>query len=181
MDDASNQPPSQSAAPMLLPHLPDQDVLAALGEVSIRHGFLDLTLRRTIKTLANVSISEVDKALARTGAGEMRGMIERLARRRLGKDHPAVLRLKAILFDCGQVTERRNQLTHEPWAKFLDGDAVLYQNTGKTLPMPIAQELRSLAKEILDLALTLNGARQEGFLREALRDADVQLLERGAV
>lgn len=79
---------------MLMPHLPEPDVLAALGEISVRHGFLDLILRRTIKTLAGITIAEVDKALSRTGAGEMRDLIERHAKRRLGKTHPAVLRLK---------------------------------------------------------------------------------------
>jgi hypothetical protein len=64
-----------------------------------------------VKTLSGVSIGEVDKALRRTGAAEMRGKIERLAKGRLGKDHPALLRLQAILCDCERVTERRNRLT----------------------------------------------------------------------
>ncbi|MGE0467039.1 MAG: hypothetical protein AB7P44_11405 [Steroidobacteraceae bacterium] len=147
-------------------------MLAALGEVSIRHGFLDLILRRTIKTLANVTVVEVDKALARSGASEMRGMIERLAKRRLGKGHSAVLRLKAILFDCERASSKRNQFTHEPWAKFLDGDAVLYHHTGETLPMPTAAELRQLANEILRVATALNEARLQGFLMEALTEVE---------
>lgn len=155
---------------MLLPHLPEADVLAALGEISVRHGFLDLVLRRTIKTLAGVTIEEADKALFRTGAGEMRGMIERLAKRRLRKEHSVFLKLKAILCDCERVTERRNQLTHDPWAKFLDGDAVLYLRTGQTLKMPTAAELKVLADEIHGLANVLNEARLYGFLAEALRD-----------
>jgi DNA-binding transcriptional MerR regulator len=157
---------------MLLPHLPGAEVLAALGEISVRHGYLDLVLRRTIKTLSGVSIGEVDKALARTGAGEMQGMIDRLAKRRLRKEHPAVLRLKAILSDCERVTERRNQLTHAPWAKFLDGEAVLYRATGETLKMPTMVELKALADEIHALATSLNAERLGGFIAEALLDAD---------
>ena len=87
-------------------------VLAALGEVSIRHGFLDLTLRRTNKTLSGESVAVVDKDLRPTGAKMMRGKIERLAKRRLGEDHPAVLRVKAILSDCERVTNERNRLIH---------------------------------------------------------------------
>lgn len=161
-----------TGTPMLLPHLPEPEVLAALGEISVRHGFLDLVLRRTIKTLSGVTIEEADKALHRTGTGEMRGMIERLAKRRLRKEHPAVLKLKAVLTDCERVTERRNQLTHEPWAKFVDGDAVLYRYTGETLQMPSASELKGLADEIHSLAYKLNDARLNGFLAEALREVE---------
>jgi hypothetical protein len=157
---------------MLMPHLPDAEVLAALGQISVRHGFLDLVLRRTIKTLAGITFTEADKALSRTGAAEMRDLVERHAKRRLGKAHPAVLQLKAILRDCEDATEQRNRLVHDPWAKFLDGDAVLYRHTGDTLPMPSAAELKALADRIHTLALQLNEARLEGFLAEALRAAD---------
>lgn len=90
------------------------------------------------------------------------------------------LRVKAILSDCERVAERRNQLTHGPWEKFLDGDPVLYRHTGATLPIPSAQELRALAHEIHELALTLNDARLEGFLKVALMEADAELLTRGS-
>lgn len=164
--------PTTAGAPMLMPHLPEPDVLAALGEISVRHGFLDLVLRRTIKTLAGITIAEADKALSRTGAGEMRDLIERHAKRRLGKAHPVVLRLKAILRDCEDATEQRNRLTHEPWAKFLDGDAVMYSHTGETLPMPTVAELKALADRIFGLANQLNEARMFGFIAEALLAAD---------
>jgi hypothetical protein len=36
--------------------------------------------------------------------------------------------------------------------------------------MPSADTLRALAAEIQEVALMLNGARQEGFLREALTE-----------
>ena len=163
---------------MLMPHLAGPEVLAALGEISVRHGYPDLVLRRTIKTLAQVASAEVDKALARSGATEMRDMVERQAKRRLGIHHAAVLRLKVILYDCERVTARRNRLTHGPWAKFLDGGPVLYLQTGETLPMPSAEELHGLAREIYELAFTLDIARLEGFLREALEEADPQLLSR---
>lgn len=164
--------PTRAEKAFLMPHLPEPDRLAALGEVSIRHGFLDLVLRRTIKTLAGVTIAEADKALARAGARELRELVERHAKRRLGKGHPDVLRLKAILRDCEDVTEQRNGLTHDLWAKFLDGDPVLYRHDGATTQMPPAVEIKALADRILALALALNEARLDGFLAEALRSAD---------
>lgn len=151
-----------------MPHLPDGAVLAALGEVTIRHGFLDLVLRRTIKTLAGITVEEADKALARTGAAELRDLAERHAKRRLGKAHPAILQLKALLRECADSTEQRNRFTHDTWAKFLDGDAVTYNHAGKTLPMPEASELTTLANHIYKTANALNEARMTGFLAEAL-------------
>jgi hypothetical protein len=164
--------PTTPDTSLLMPHLPEPDRLAALGEVSIRHGFLDLVLRRTIKTLAGVTIAEADKALARAGARELRDLVERHAKRRLGKGHPDVLRVKALLRDCEDVTEQRNGLTHDLWAKYLDGDAVLYRHDGATVQMPPAAEMRALANRILSLALALNEARLGGFLYEALGAAD---------
>ena len=52
----------------------------------------------------------VEKDLRLTGAKTMRGKIELLAKRRLGEDHPAVLRVKPILSDCKRVTNERNRL-----------------------------------------------------------------------
>ena len=47
--------------------------------------------------------------------------------------------------------------------------------------MPSAEALRALANEFLQIAYALNGARVEGFLREALAEADGRLLARHLV
>lgn len=155
------------------PHMPPADVLAALGEISIRHGYLDLVLRRTIKTLARITIEESDKAFSRTSAGELRDLIERHARERLGRSHPALHRLQALLYDCEEVTRQRNRHTHDPWAKFLDNDSVaVYRVTGEDLTLPSASELQALAQRIHVVAGKLNNARTQGFLGIALQDLD---------
>jgi hypothetical protein len=44
----------------------------------------------------------------------MRDLIERHAKRRLGKGHPAVLRLKEILRDCENATEHATGTRSKP-------------------------------------------------------------------
>ena len=158
-------------ADQVRPHLPSQDELAALGEISVRHGYLDFVLRRTIRDLAEITTLEADKALSRTGSAEMRDLVERHAKRRLGKGHPYVLRLKATLRDCQDVTEQRNRLVHDPWVRWYEGDGTpgRYRD-GETLKLPALSELKALAERISLLASHLDRERLEGGLAIALMD-----------
>jgi len=144
-------------------------LLAAIGRVAVRHGFLDLILKRTVKTLADITPGEADRALAYETSRNVRDLIRRLAVHRLGKRSVAVLRLKAILADCERVTEKRNELVHDVWAQVLDGDPVLI-GVHAHKPTPSAVDVNKLADEIFGLANTLNEARMHagGFLFDAL-------------
>ena len=107
---------------MITFHVPeDKALLAAFGEVALRHEHLNHILRMTIKTLAKLRPQEALDATAYDGSRQLRERIRKLARPRLGEGE-ALLKLEAILERCRRVTERRNELTHGIWAKELDGE-----------------------------------------------------------
>lgn len=158
----------------LVHHVPaDEKLLAAVGRVSIRHGFLDLVLRRTVKILADITLEEADRALAHTGSRELRELIRKLAIRQLGKASVAVLKLQALLSECERVTARRNRYTHDVWSTdWLDSDPVLV-GPHDQIPMPSAAEVEQLADEIFAIAGKINAARLHvgGFLFDALHES----------
>ncbi len=145
----------------------DREILAAFGEVTLRHEHLNHILRMTVKTLARLSVDEALDATARDGSAHLRDRIRKLGRQRLGEGEP-LLRLQALIERCGRATDRRNDLVHSVWAKELDGETVRRNSAQGWQAVPTVEELRSLAAEIVSLTAELNKARLEGFLHEAL-------------
>lgn len=155
-------------AKMMMFHVPeDKELLAAYGELSLRHEHLTHILRMTIKTLAGLEVSEALDATAYDGAARLRDRIKTLARQRLGEG-PALLKLQAILEQCKRATERRNDLIHSVWGKELDGEPFRQGSDQSWQPLPTVKELKTLGEEISVLTNTLNEARLMGFLAEAL-------------
>ena len=155
-------------ASMITFHVPeDHDLLAAFEVLSLRHEHLNYILRMTIKTLGGLSVEEALDATAYDGSARLRERINKLARQRLGEGQP-LLRLQAILERCRRATEKRNELIHNVWAKELDGEAFRKGSDHSRQPLPSVQELQNLTQEIESLTHTLNAARVEGFLAEAL-------------
>jgi len=149
-------------------HVPeDEGLLAALGEVALRHEHMNYVLRMTIKSLAGVTPTEAIAATEYETSRQWRKRARTLARKRLGEGAP-LIKLQAILASCGSLTEQRNQLVHGLWAKQLDGEAQIRNPDVKPRSLPTAQELRALATEIKKLTDQLNQERLEGFLYEAL-------------
>jgi hypothetical protein len=155
-------------ATMISFHVPnDRDLLATFGEVALRQEHLTHILRMTIKTLADLHPDEALDATAYDGSRQLRERIRKLARQRLGEGKP-LLKLQALLERCRRATDRRNELIHGIWAKELDGEPVR-RNTDHTWhPLPTVEDLRNLSNELQALTETLNTARLDGFLSEAL-------------
>ena len=153
---------------MITFHVPeDKALLAAFGEVALRHEHLNHILRMTIKTLARLRPHEAFDATAYDGSRQLRERIRKLARQRLGEGEP-LLKLEAILERCRRVTERRNELTHGIWAKELDGEPMRKGSDQNWYPLPTLDELKALANQIWLLSDELNTARLDGFLSAAL-------------
>ena len=153
---------------MIVFHVPDdQTLLAAFGEVALRHEHLTHILRMTIKTLAELSPEEALDATAYDAARQLRERVRKLARQRLGEGI-ALLKLQAILERCGRLTTRRNELMHNVWAKELDGEPIRRGPDHNWYPLPTVTDLKALAEDIRALTEELNGARLHGFLSEAL-------------
>ncbi len=150
-------------------HVPkDQALLAAFGEMSLRHEHMNYILKMTIKTLAGITL---DQALAETkykGSRQLRNRIKTLARKALGNS-AALLKLQALLRTSEALTEKRNNLVHGFCAKELDGDARISDAHGNERPLPTVGDLHALAKEIESHTKRLNLERRQGFLAKALQ------------
>jgi hypothetical protein len=156
------------AAKMISFHVPqDSELLAAVGEVAIRHEQLSHILKMTIKSLTGVAPEEALKATTHEGSAQLRDRVRKNARKRLGEGAPLV-KLQAILADCKRLTDKRNDLVHGLWAQELDGDAHIRDSYGNAKPIPTTTELRELAQELAELTGRLNTERLEGFLFQAL-------------
>lgn len=153
------------ASKMLGFYIPDdQELLVALGKVTLQNEHLNHILKMTIKSLANLTPQEAFDATQFEGSRILRDRIRKLARQCLGEGE-SLLKLQALLTRAGHLTDRRNALTHGLWAKELDGDPGIMRDFGELRPLPSVVELESLASEIRDLTDELNRARLEGFLR----------------
>src|SRR4051794_16853553 len=95
-----------------------------MGRIALSQGHLDYVLRRTIKTIADLSLRDGDHATAGLTSRELRSRIRRLARQRLGEGS-ALLMLEAILERAARATQQRNDLIHSIWAHQSDGKAVI--------------------------------------------------------
>jgi hypothetical protein len=161
-------------ATMMMFHVPeDPELLAAFGEVALRHEHLSHILRMTIKTLAELPVSEALDATAFDGAALLRDRVRKLAKQRLGEGQ-ALLRLQALVERCRRATEKRNEYVHSVWAQELDGDPMRRDGNQTWQPIPTVAELRGLGQELLALTSELNQARLEGFIKEALLRAKKQ-------
>lgn len=150
-------------------HVPeDQEVLAAFGEVALRHEHMNHILRMTIKSLAGITPTEALAATKYESSRQLRDRIKVLARKALGEG-TALLKLQALVNRCEKLTERRNDLVHGLWVKELDGDAYVRDAYGNERPLPALAELKTLANEIEVYTRQLNLDRLEGFLSEALQ------------
>ena len=157
-------------AKMITFHVPDdKELLAAFGEIALRHEHLNHILRMTIKSLADLTPAEALAATKYEGSRQLRNRIRKIARKRLGEGTP-LLKLQAILTNCEKLTNKRNELVHGLWAQELDGEAHVRDAYGNSHPLPTSQELLELAKEIEQLTGHLNSERLQGFLKQALSD-----------
>ncbi|PKO92146.1 MAG: hypothetical protein CVU15_07110 [Betaproteobacteria bacterium HGW-Betaproteobacteria-1] len=153
---------------MMMFYVPeDKDLLAAYGELSLRHEHLTHILRMTIKTLARLEVSEALDATANDTTAHLRDRIKKLARQRLGEGE-TLLKLQAILERCKRATEKRNDLIHSIWGKELDGETFRQRKDHCWQALPTVEELQILGEEIRVLTVSLNEARLTGFLAEEL-------------
>ena len=155
-------------ATMMMFHVPeDPGLLAAFGEVALRHEHLSHILRMTIKTFAGVEVNEALDATAFDGASMLRERVRKLAKQRLGEGQ-ALVKVQALVERCRRATEKRNEYVHSVWAQELDGEAKRRDGSHRWLPIPTIKELQALSQELLALTQELNHARLEGFIFEAL-------------
>ena len=156
---------------MLMFYVPDdKELLAALGEVTLRHEHLNHILKMTIKSIAGLTVAEAMDATQYEGTRQLREYIRRLARKKFGAS-VTCLKLSALLTRAERLTNQRNRLTHGLWAKELDGDPGLMGAPGEIEALPSVDQLKALARELVVLTQEINAARLEGFLKEGLEQS----------
>lgn len=142
---------------MLMFYVPDdRELLAALGEVTLRHEHLSHILKMTIKSIAGLTVAEALDATQYDGARQLRECIRKLARKKLGTSNEACLRLTALLTRAERLTNQRNRLTHGLWAQELDGDPGLMGAPGELEALPSLDQLKTLASDLVELTRELN-------------------------
>ena len=156
------------AVTMISFHVPqDREMLAAFGEVALRHEHMNHILKMTIKTLAGVTVDEAIAATSYESSAQLRDRVRKIARQRLGEGTP-LIKLQAILANCKRLTEKRNEFVHGLWAQELDGNAHLRDAYGGTRPLPKLEKPHHLAHELEQLTNQLNFERLEGFLQKVM-------------
>lgn len=149
-------------------HVPsDVRLLAAFGEVALRHEHMNHILKMTIKSLTDVTPAEAIAATMFESSTQLRERVRKIARKRLGEG-TALVKLQAIVANCKRLTEKRNELVHGLWARELDGEAHVRDAYGEERPLPTVEDLKDLARELEQLTNHLNFERLEGFLKTAL-------------
>jgi hypothetical protein len=151
-------------------HIPeDEELLAAFGVVSIRHGHLDYLLKMTIRQLTGLSVDDARDAMAYENSSSLRKRIKRFARQAIG-DCPELLKLQALMERCKRATEKRNLLMHNVYVKVVDGDPMMTGRDGTYHALPTVDELDNLSDELKALGEELNDARLNGgYLELALQ------------
>jgi hypothetical protein len=149
----------------------DRDLLAAVGRVALAHSHLEFMLRRTVKTLAGVTLEEGDAATARDSPSFLRKRIRTLAKRRLGESQ-ALVKLQALLQRSERVTKKRNDFVHSVWAHELDGEPGRVTEDGWS-KLPTVADLDALVNDIGAITSELSTARlEDGWLYEAIARAN---------
>ncbi len=119
---------------MLMFYVPDdQQLLATLGEITLRHEHLNHILKMTIKSIAELTPAEAQDATKYDGPRQLRECIRKLSKKKLGTSE-AHLKLCALLTRAERLTDQRNRLTHGLWARELDGDPGVMGAPGELFP-----------------------------------------------
>jgi hypothetical protein len=161
--------------PTITFHVPeDPALLQGIAKVTICHAHLDYALRMCIKTLAGLTIEEALDATDLEGSRTLRDRIRKLARSRLGEG-PALLKLQALMKRCGDLTAKRNEVTHliigisEDITRRAGREIALQRLPDHSWQsLPNAKELHKLADELTAATNELNHARLSGWLALAL-------------
>lgn len=134
----------------------DKELLASVGELTLRHEHLDHILRMTVRVLTGREIDEAltDKKLR--GSATLREEITKQGKRTLGQGEDFSA-LCSLLSRCEDLTTRRNEIVHSLWAEELDGEPARRYENGEwhALPNPadlyrLSEEIRILVRELLD-------------------------------
>lgn len=157
------------------PAVPDQELLAAIGELVVVHVHLDHMLKMTIKSLLGITVDEALRQLSRKGPVHLRQQVEKAAVRKFGAG-PVTEKLSELLERCREVTERRNYFAKNVYVEHLSepnvGRIALLDSVDQVnRPLPSVASVRATTEAIDALVADINHARLKGWLYKTLTDA----------
>ena len=83
---------------MIIGSLPQNpEIRAAIGAVAVRHGQLDYALRMTVKSISGIGMEPALDATEGMSSHELRRLIRKMARKKLGDASNSYLLLAAFL------------------------------------------------------------------------------------
>jgi hypothetical protein len=151
--------------------LDNSELMAAAGRMLIRHSNLDYQLKMLIRKLAGVTPEEARRAFAYVGSQELRKLVNAHATREFGIKSPLLIKIQALLAECREATDRRNEYVHLIWAKeFGLGDkSHLFGADSKLKPFPTKGALDKLDKEIARLVNELGNANLGALIAQEMK------------
>ena len=145
----------------------DPELLAAVGKVALRCSLIDLVMKMTIVVITGMSVNDALCAMARTSSRDLRKLVRKLAKDRLGEGRE-LLELDAILSQAENVIKERNSLIHSDWVHREDGNPMIQDPLTGHRPLPSVEEVEELADRIRQVYGRLNDSRLNGSLKKAL-------------
>jgi hypothetical protein len=150
-------------------HVPeDKALLAALGDVSIRHGHLDHLLKMIIRRFTRATVQDVMDATAGHGSSKLRDRVKSLARREFGEG-AALVKVQALMERAARITKRRNAVIHVLCGVDEDGNAVAAtEDIANWKSMPTVNDVETLSVDMQKLIDEITAARSMwGFIPRA--------------
>lgn len=151
----------------------DKELLAAVGELTLRHEHLDHILRMTVRVLTGREIDDALTAKDLWASKTLQRKIKEYGEKFLGEGEDFSA-LCSLLSRCKQVTTQRNEIVHSLWAEKLDGEPARRYENGEWQSLPNPAELHRLSEEIRILVRELLDARfDDGVLGDMIKSAQM--------
>lgn len=132
----------------------DPSLLAAIGELSIRHVHVDYMLKIMIKNFSGMALQPARIGLMRVPSWKLRKRVMELARDK-GLPSRETALLEGLIETCRTLTSKRNRIAHGLVGKELDGDHVMAGDVGAFGPMPTLTELQQWSGQLEALRITM--------------------------
>ncbi|GAB2896360.1 hypothetical protein GCM10027046_27230 [Uliginosibacterium flavum] len=151
----------------------DKDLLAAVGELTLRHEHLDHILRMTVRALEGREIDEILNDRSLRSSASLRKGIKKQGQKFLGNGEDFSV-LCSLLGRCELVSNERNEFVHSVWVEELDRDSARRYESGEWQALPKAVELHGLSERIRLLVQELIASRfDEGVLADVIKQAQI--------
>jgi hypothetical protein len=142
-------------ARFLLPNwTPNDDLLKALGQLTIRYSYLQAVADQFLYWMVPISPENASLLLQDMTLGKLLGRIEAFSKKRLSASQ--MIKLKPILVRASELNGRRNKLVQALWSLPADRlTSATPRHSDTELPAS-AEDIRALNQDMLNVGLDLS-------------------------